>query len=95
MKDLGLPSLQYRRTRADLIEVYKIINGIDKCDKDQLFRTQTDQRTRGHTQKIQVGKDQEKSQSERDSHSKNCLNGNSDWILASVNNHFSRTIKIV
>ena len=52
MKDLGLPSLQYRRTRADLIEVFKIINGIDKCDKDQLFRTQTDQRTRGHTQKL-------------------------------------------
>ena len=52
MKDLGLPSLQYRRTRADLIEVFKIINGIDKCDKDQLFRMQTDQRTRGHTQKL-------------------------------------------
>ena len=52
MKDLGLPSLQYRRTKADLIEVYKIINGIDKCDKDQLFCTQTDQRTRGHTQKL-------------------------------------------
>ena len=35
MKELGLPSLQYRRSRADLIEVFKIFNGIDKCDKDQ------------------------------------------------------------
>ena len=52
MKELGLPSLQYRRSRADLIEVFKILNGIDKCDKDQLFRVQTNQRTRGHTQKL-------------------------------------------
>ena len=50
MKELGLPSLQYRR--ADLIEDFKILNGIDKCDKDQLFRMQTNQRTRDHTQKL-------------------------------------------
>ena len=37
MRELGLPSLQYRRTRADLIEVFKILNGIDNCDKSQLF----------------------------------------------------------
>ena len=35
LRDLGLPSLQYRRARADLIEVYKILNGIDKCDKNK------------------------------------------------------------
>ena len=52
MKELGLPSLQYRKSRADLIEVFKILNGIDKCDKDQLFRMQTNQRTRGHTQNL-------------------------------------------
>ena len=51
MKELGLPSLQYRRSIADLIDVFKILNGIDKCDKDQLFRMQTNQNTRGHTQK--------------------------------------------
>ena len=28
--ELGIPSLQYRRVRADMIEVYKIINGFDK-----------------------------------------------------------------
>ena len=32
---LGLPSLEYRRDRADLIQVYKIMHGIDKNDKDQ------------------------------------------------------------
>ena len=51
MKELGLPSLQNRRTRADLIEV-KILNGIDNCDKSQLFHTQPLQRTRGHSQKL-------------------------------------------
>ena len=52
MRELGLPSLQYRRTRADLIEVFKILNGIDNCDKSQLFHTQPLQRTRGHSQNL-------------------------------------------
>ena len=52
MRELGLPSLQYRRTRADLIEGFKILNGIDNCDKSQLFHTQPIQRTRGHSQKL-------------------------------------------
>ena len=52
MKELGLPSLQYRRTRADMVEVFKIMNGIDKSDKDQLFTVQSESRTRGHTQKL-------------------------------------------
>ena len=29
LRKLGLPSLEYRRERADLIEVYKIMNNID------------------------------------------------------------------
>ena len=52
IRELGLPSLQYRRTRADLIEVFKILNGIDNCDKTQLFHTQPLQRTRGNSQKL-------------------------------------------
>ena len=47
LREVGLPSLQYRRVRADLIEVYKILNAIDKCDKNKLFKTQPNQRTRG------------------------------------------------
>ena len=52
LRELGLPSLQYIRARADLIEVYKILNGIDKCDKNKLFQNQPNQRTRGHSQKL-------------------------------------------
>ena len=52
MKELGLPSLQYRRSRADTIEVFKILNGIDKCEKDKLFTLQPIIRTRGHSQKL-------------------------------------------
>ena len=34
---LGLPSLEYRRERADIIEVFKIMNNIDQMEKDKLF----------------------------------------------------------
>ena len=37
MKRLGLPSLQYRRLWADVIQVYKIIHGIDRIEE---LRTQ-------------------------------------------------------
>ena len=43
LRELWLPSLQYRRARADLIEVYKILNGIDKGDKNKLFQNQPNQ----------------------------------------------------
>ena len=34
LKCLGLPSLEYRRERADLVEVYKIMNRISEVDKE-------------------------------------------------------------
>ena len=37
LKALGSPMLEYRRERADMIQVYKIINNIDNIDKDSLF----------------------------------------------------------
>ncbi len=52
LKELGIPSLQYRRTRSDMVEVFKILNGIDKADKDQIFQMNTDMRTRGHQMKL-------------------------------------------
>ena len=30
LKKLGIPSLEYRRLRADVIEVHKIVNQIDR-----------------------------------------------------------------
>ena len=52
LKKLGLPSLEYRRERADLIEVYKIMNDIDQVDKDKLFEFPTYTATRGHQFKL-------------------------------------------
>ena len=35
-----------------MVEVFKIMNGIDKSDKDKLFTVQSEARTRGHTKKL-------------------------------------------
>ena len=48
LKKLGLPSLEYRRERADLIEVYKIMNNIDQVEKDTFFKFSNYAATRGH-----------------------------------------------
>ena len=51
LKYIGLPSLQYRRLRADMVETFKILNNIDKVQHEHIFpisRTAT----RGHNQKI-------------------------------------------
>ena len=45
---LGLPSLEYRRLRADMVETYKILNDIDHADKQQLFELDNTGRTRSH-----------------------------------------------
>ena len=36
---LGLPTLEYRRERADMIQIYKNLHDIDTVDKDKLFTT--------------------------------------------------------
>jgi hypothetical protein len=37
LRNLGLPTLQYRRIRADLVETYKIINNVDKVDYQHIL----------------------------------------------------------
>jgi len=45
---LGLFPLEHRRFRGDLIEVYKIMRGIDNVDSQHLFPKVGDSETRGH-----------------------------------------------
>ena len=49
---LGLFSLEHRRLRSDLIEVYKIMRGIDKVDSQYLFPKVGESKTRGHRFKV-------------------------------------------
>ncbi len=52
LKKLGLPTLKYRRTRNDQLQVFKIMNEIDKLDRNKFFNTTVDDRTRGHSSKL-------------------------------------------
>ena len=53
LKEMGLPTLQERRERGDLITLYKIVNGIEKMDKQDLVEIREEMgRTRGHSKKI-------------------------------------------
>ena len=52
LKTLGLPSLEYRRERSDMIQVYKIMHGIDKVDKDKFFTVNRYSAMRGYSLKF-------------------------------------------
>ena len=50
---MGLPILQDRKERGDLITLYKIVNGIEKLDKQNLVIMEEETRQmRGHSKKI-------------------------------------------
>ena len=52
LKELGLPTLQYRRKRADMLQVYKILSGLDDIDPCEILNTEANTRTRGHPHKL-------------------------------------------
>ena len=52
LKALNLPSLVYRRKRGDMIQVYKIMNGMVRLNQDDFFFPSRLEQTRGHHQKI-------------------------------------------
>ncbi|XP_069136782.1 uncharacterized protein [Argopecten irradians] len=52
LRTLGLPTLEYRRKRCDLIQLYKIINKHDKIVSDTMFSSRPYQSTRGNTHKL-------------------------------------------
>ena len=50
---LGLYSLQQRRLRGDLIEMYKLLNGRERISNEQFFTlAPTQHSTRGHSLKL-------------------------------------------
>ena len=52
LKDLQLPTLAYRRQRADLIQIFKILKGFNKVEASKFFKFAKDSITRGHNFKI-------------------------------------------
>jgi ribonucleases P/MRP protein subunit RPP40 len=52
LKKTGLITLEKRRVRGDLIQVFKIIKGLDKLDFNMFFELSTNARTRGHSLKL-------------------------------------------
>ena len=52
LEKLGLFSLERRRLRGDLIEVYKIMRGMDRLDSQKLFPMVEESITRGHRFKV-------------------------------------------
>ena len=51
LKELNLYSMEYRRQRGDMIQVYKIINQMDRLDVSDFFQVRN-RKTRGHSKKI-------------------------------------------
>ena len=56
MDRLGLFLLEQRRLRGDLIEVFKIMRGMDRVDREQLFPLVEGSVTRGHKLKVRGGR---------------------------------------
>ena len=63
LEKLNLETLDYRRRRADLLEAYRIINGIhevdqtcscSRCPQKQMFTPALQTSTRGHSKKLQI-----------------------------------------
>ena len=52
LKKLGLPSLEYRRLRSDIIEVYKILNQLDRLSINKFFTVMDETTTRGDSLKL-------------------------------------------
>ena len=56
LKKLNLKSLSYRRHKADMVQVFKCIKGIDKLNFGNMFKFSNTGKTRGHKYKLQKQK---------------------------------------
>jgi hypothetical protein len=52
LRRTGLTTLEERRTRGDLIEVFKMLKGLNKVDYKCFFQLAKSERTRGHVLKL-------------------------------------------
>ena len=52
LRALDLPSLVYRMKRADMLQMYRIITGVDNLDRNNFVRIDPGVRTRRHEFKI-------------------------------------------
>ena len=50
IKEMKLPSMEYRRKRGDMIQCFKIMKGLVRIEKEELFCMQPHYVTRGHDQ---------------------------------------------
>ena len=57
LKAMNLPTLEQRRERGDLIQVYKLMTGLDKVDNEKMFLREENEcrRTRSHSKKLKKG----------------------------------------
>ena len=56
LKYLNIPSLKYRRKRGDLIQIFKIVHGIDNISTSLFFTFSQNSNTRGDKYKIFVNR---------------------------------------
>ena len=52
LRKLNLPSLVYRRERADVLQIFRIVHGIDQIDCNMFFELEKGTITLGHSLKI-------------------------------------------
>ena len=52
LRALDLPTLVYRRKRADMLQMYRIITGVDNLDSNNFVKMDPGVKTRGHRFKI-------------------------------------------
>ena len=52
MRELKLPSLVCRRRRGDIIQMFTIMNGLDRMDKEKSFSPTKTPHTRGHPRRV-------------------------------------------
>ena len=55
LKKMNLPTLEERRRRGDMIQLYKCVKEIDEIDRDDFIVKETERRTRGsHEMKLRL-----------------------------------------